>query len=142
MTAGYILFKAPNTTSTHRYTQFLRSQLPTETPFFDVVRYKKTPMDQTIPHLVVVQCGERHVTSLSQTFLTLLTGKRSALFLPRYAFSTMTGEQIGNQFLVQERWARSLKALTLAPSVFHLDQKRTEYKTDGTVIEQLTRFFG
>ena len=55
-TLGYILLKAPNTTSTHRYTQYLRSQLPEVTPYFDVVRMKKTPFDKVAPHLVV-QCG-------------------------------------------------------------------------------------
>ena len=51
--AGYILLKAPNTTHWHYYTQYLRSKLPDVTPYFDIVRYKKTPMDQIIPHLVV-----------------------------------------------------------------------------------------
>lgn len=136
--AGYILLKAPNTTSTHRYTQFLRSQLPESTPFFDIVRFKKTPLDQLIPHLVV-QCGDSHVTMISQTFLPLLTGKSSALFLPRYAFGAMTEDQVSNQFLVHEKWARSLTALPLAPLVFHLDQKRIEYCNDGTIIERSTR---
>ena len=53
VTAGYILLKSPSTTSTHRYTPFLRSQLPSATPFFDIIRFKKTPMDQLVPHLVV-----------------------------------------------------------------------------------------
>ena len=33
VTVVYILLKAPNSASTHRYTQFLRSQSPTTTPF-------------------------------------------------------------------------------------------------------------
>ena len=40
ITAGYILFKAPNTTHRHRYTQFLRSQLPEAAPCFDLIRLK------------------------------------------------------------------------------------------------------
>jgi hypothetical protein len=67
---------------------------------------------------------------ISQIFLALLTEKRSALFLPRYAFSVMTEEKVKNQFLVHEKWARSLTALSLAPLVFHLD---------GTKIERSTR---
>ncbi|KAI2492121.1 hypothetical protein MHU86_22425 [Fragilaria crotonensis] len=76
---------------------------------------------------------------ISQTFLPLLTGKSSALFLPRYAFGAMTEEQVSNQFLVHEKWARSLTALPLAPLVFHLDQKRIEHCNDGTSIERSTR---
>ena len=139
VTAGYIILKAPNTTSTHRYTQFLRSQLPLTTPFFDIVRFsKKTPMDQLIPHLVV-HCGESQVTVISQIFLPLLTGKQCALFLPWYAFSVTTEEQVSNQFLVHEKWARSLMALSLAPHVFHLDQKRSEQCPDGTKIDRSAR---
>ena len=136
--AGYILLKAPNTTSTHRYTQYLRSKLPTATPFFDVTRFKRTPMDQDIPHLAI-QCGESHVTPVCQALLKLLTGQGTALFLPRYAFSTMTNTQVENHFLFHEKWLRSLKAVSLAPLVFHLDQTRTEYCDDGSIIERSTR---
>ena len=68
VTAGYILLKAPNTTHKHFYTQYLRSQLPEATPYFDIVRHKKTPMDQNIPHLVV-QCGEKHITPLCKSLI-------------------------------------------------------------------------
>ncbi|KAI2512020.1 hypothetical protein MHU86_2308 [Fragilaria crotonensis] len=68
VTAGYVLFKAPNTTQISRYTQFLRSVLPDTAPYFDVVRFKKTPMDQLIPHLRI-QRGEKHVTPLCQALL-------------------------------------------------------------------------
>ena len=138
VTAGYILLKAPNTTSTHRYTQYLRSKLPHATPFFDVTRFKRTPMDQTIPHLAI-QCGERHVTPVCQALLKLLTGQGTALFLPRYAFSTMTNVQVENQFLFHEKWLRSLKASPMAPLVFHLDQQRIEYCDDGSIIERSAR---
>jgi hypothetical protein len=138
LTVGYILLKAPNTTSAHRYTQFLRSQLPEDTPFFDVIRYRKTPMDQLIPYLVV-QCGELNVTLVSQALLEIMTGNGIALFLPRYAFSVLTDDQVRSQFLAHEKWARSLTALNLAPHVFHLDQKRTEHNKDGTTIERSTR---
>ncbi|KAI2513048.1 hypothetical protein MHU86_1339 [Fragilaria crotonensis] len=79
--AGYILLKAPNTTSTHRYTQYIRSLMPEATPYFDIERYKKTPMGQIIPHLVV-QCGESHVTPVCQALLHVLQGKGTAVFLP------------------------------------------------------------
>jgi hypothetical protein len=136
--AGYILLKAPNTTSTHRYTQYLRHQMPDVTPYFDVERYKKTPMDQLIPHLVVL-CGERYVTSVSQSLTKILTGKGTAVFLPRYTLSAMSESQISNQFLVHEKWLRSLKPISMAPMVFHLDQQRIEYYENGDTIQRSTR---
>ncbi|KAI2506081.1 hypothetical protein MHU86_8312 [Fragilaria crotonensis] len=138
VTAGYVLLKAPNTTQLSRYTQFLRSVLPKNAPYFDVVRYKKTPMDQLIPHLRI-QCGERHVTPLCQALLPVLTGQGSAMFIPRYALGTMTEEKIKGHFLFHETWARSLKAIPMSPHVNHLDQKRIEYNDDGTTTERSTR---
>ena len=139
VTAGYILLKSPNSTSTHRYTQHLRSQLPDATPYFDVMKFRKTPYDQPIPHLAV-QCGEKHVTPVSQALSKILSGKNgAAVFLPRYVFSELTDQQIEHQFESHHKWNRSLKPISLAPLVFHLDQKRIEYSADGTIIERSTR---
>ena len=140
-TLGYILLKASsNTTSTHRYTQYLRSKLlDAATPYFDVIRMKKTPFDKVIPHLVV-QCGEKHVTPVSQALLKFLTGKGTAVFLPRHALGSMTDLQVAKKFDNHQKWARSLTALPLAPFVSHLeDQDRNEYYADGTVITRSTR---
>ena len=138
VTAGYILLKAPTTTSTHRYTQYLRTHIPDATPYFDVIKFRKTPYDQSIPHLAV-QCGEKHVTPVSQALSKVLSGKGKAVFFPRYVFSAMTDKQIEHQFSSHHKWARSLKPLQLAPMVFHLYQKRIEYCADGTIIERSTR---
>ena len=139
VTAGYILLKSPTMTSTHRYTQYLRSQLPDATPYFDVIKYRKTPFDQSIPHLAI-QCGEKHVTPVSQALSKAVSGGTStAVFLPRYAFGAMTDQQIEHQFASHHKWSRSLKSIALAPLVFHLDQKRVEYCADGTTIERSTR---
>ena len=138
VTAGYILLKSSNSTSTHRYTQFLRSKLPDATPFFDITRFKRTPMDQLIPHLAV-QCGESHVTTLCQASSTVLKGKGVALFLPRYAFSAMSTDQITTHFAYHEAWAKSLISIPLSPIVFHLDQSRTEYFPDGSILVRSTR---
>jgi hypothetical protein len=138
VTAGYVLLKAPNTTQVHRYTQFLRQILPENTPYFDVLRYIKTPMDQLIPHLVI-QCGEKHVAPLCQALLPVMTGRGIAMFIPRYAFSTMTSENIRNHFTFHEKWSKSLKAIPMSPHINHLDQVRTEYNDDGTTTERSTR---
>ena len=138
VTAGYILLKAPNTTHLHRYTQYLREKLSEVTPYFDIFRVAKTPMDQTIPHLLV-QCGEKHVTPLCQSLLQCLTGRGTALFLPRYAFSTMSDSQITQHFQFHEKWLKSLSPISLAPAVHHLDQPRMEYCEDGTIIERSVR---
>ncbi|KAI2507278.1 hypothetical protein MHU86_7114 [Fragilaria crotonensis] len=97
VTAGYILLKAPNTTHKLWYNKYLRSLLPDHAPFFDVIRQKKCPMDQLIPHLTI-QCGEKHVTPLCQALLPIMTGRGIALFLPRYALGTMSNEQVRNIF--------------------------------------------
>ena len=138
VTAGYILFKAPNTTHRHRYTQFLRSTLPEAAPYFDLIRMKYTPMEQLIPHLAI-QCGEKHVTPLSQLLSNTLTGQGDALFIPRYAMSAMTDEQVKHHFLFHEKWAKSLKPIPLKPHITHLDQIRTEYYDNGKTIERSTR---
>ncbi|KAI2505038.1 hypothetical protein MHU86_9394 [Fragilaria crotonensis] len=133
--AGYILLKAPNTTSTHRYTQYIRSLMPEATPYFDIERYKKTPMGQIIPHLGPMAS---HVTPVCQALLHVLQGKGTAVFF-RHAFSAMTDAQINNQFLFHEKWLHSVKALHLAPVIFHLDQQRIEYCDDGSIIKRSTR---
>ena len=79
-------------------------------------------------------------TPVSQALSKVLSGKGTAVFLPRYVFSAMTDQQIEHQFSSHHKWTRSLKPLSLAPMVFHLDQKRIEYCTgDGTIIERSTR---
>jgi hypothetical protein len=138
VTAGYILLKAPNTTHRNYYTQYLRSKLPEATPYFDILRYTKTPMDQSIPHLVV-QCGANHVTPVCQGLLTILTGAESALFLPRYAINTMPPEQVKRHFEVHSNWSRSLTPISLVPKIYHLDQQRVEYFDNGTILKRSTR---
>jgi hypothetical protein len=96
-------------------------------------------MDHLIPHLVV-QCGEKHVTPVCRNLLSILTGKESALFLPRYAFSTMEpAEQVKRHFEVHQKWSQSLKPITLTPKISHLDQQRVEYFDNGTILKRSTR---
>jgi hypothetical protein len=138
VTAGYILLKAPNTTHRHRYTQHLREQLPEATPYFDVMRAIKSPMDQTIPHLAI-QCGENHVTTVCQALSLILTGTKSAIFLPRYALQAMTDAQMQQHFEFHDKWAKSLAPVLMGPTIMHLDQPRLEYFADGTTKERSTR---
>jgi hypothetical protein len=96
-------------------------------------------MDQLIPHLVV-QCGKNHVTPVCKGLLSILKGKESALFLPRYdAYKTQTPEQIKRHFEVHQTWSRSLKPIPLAPKISHLDQQRVEYYDNGTIVKRSTR---
>ena len=138
VSAGYVLLKNPSQTSLHRYTQYLRHMMPANTASFDVERFKKTPMEQSIHHLVVL-CGEKYVTQVSQAFSQVLTGKGTAVFLPRYTFSAMTESQISNQFLFHDKWLQSLQSISLAPHIFHVDQQRIEYNSDGTTTQRSTR---
>ena len=136
--AGFILLKAPNVTHRHRYNQYLHSKLPEATPHFDIDRLSKSPLDQTSPHLAII-CGEKHVTPVCQALTKLLTGNGNALFLPRYAFSTMTREQIQAQFQFHDTWAKSLIQIPMTPMVNHLDYARTEYFDDGTIVTRSAR---
>ncbi|KAI2503174.1 hypothetical protein MHU86_11277 [Fragilaria crotonensis] len=138
VTVGYILLKAPNTTNQLYYLQHLTNQLPDNTPFFDLIRLRTTPMDQEINH-IGVKCGERHATSLCHALTQYLTGNKTALFLPRYSLGSMTDEQIKQQFEFHERYTKSLRALSLFPHVSNLDRIRKETFPDGTSIERSTR---
>jgi hypothetical protein len=138
VTAGYILLKAPITTPVTWFSKYLCGILPDSTPYFDLVRFRKTPMDQLIPHLQI-RCGEKHVTPTCQALLSVLTKIGSALFLPRYALTTMGDDQVQNHFQFHEKWAKSLKAITNSPQIHHLDQVRTECNEDGSITERSTR---
>ena len=136
--AGYLLLKAPNTTHRHRYLQYLQSNLPDTAPFFDIVRLRKTPMDQDILHLGI-QCGEKHLTALCQVLSQFLTGHGTALFLPRHIFGAMPEEEIRRHFEFHDNYIKSLRPLPLSPFVSNLDRVRTEYYSDGSTIERTTR---
>ncbi|KAI2508456.1 hypothetical protein MHU86_5983 [Fragilaria crotonensis] len=110
---GFILLKAPMTTHRLRYLQSLRQQLPETTPPFDILLHKRTPFDQQISHLAV-QCGHKHVHSLSEALANILTGDGSALFIPRFVLSQMATSDAE-------------------------DKPRKEYLQDGSVIERTTR---
>ena len=138
VTVGYILLKAPNTTNTLFYLQHLINKLPNNTPYFDILRLRKTPMDQDINHLGV-QCGESHAIPLCQALSQYLTGHQTALFLPRYALGSITDVQIKQQFEVHEKYTKSLRAFSLFPCVSNLDRIRTETFPDGKIIERSTR---
>ncbi len=138
VTAGYILFKAARTTHRTRFLQSLRLKLPKETPFFDILQFQRTPMEQKITHLVV-QCGENHVSPLSKALSEILTGHNSSLYLPRLALSQLSSAQISSYFEMQDKYSKSLKSLALLPTLTNLDRPRKEYGEDGTFVERSTR---
>ena len=96
-------------------------------------------MDQLIPQHLAIQCGERHVTPLSQAMSNILGGQGTAVFIPRYPLSAMTDEQVSQYFLFHEKWAKSLKPIPPKPHITHLDQIQTEYFDNGSTIERSTR---
>ena len=136
--AGYLLFKAPNTTHRVRYLQFLRSQLPDNTPYIDIIVHKRTPTDQNYLHLVV-QCGENHVTPLTEALSSILSGKGTAFFLPRLAFDQISQEQVKKYFEMHQTYVRSLRPIPISPSINNIDELRIEYCDDGTTIERTPR---
>jgi hypothetical protein len=138
VTAGYLLFKAARTTHRTRFLQSLRQRLPKETPFFNILLFHRTPTEQKINHLVI-QCGENHVSPLSQALSELLTGHNSPLYLSRLAIANLKTAQISAYFEMQDLYAKSLKLLPLFPTLINLDKSRKEVFDDGTIIERSTR---
>jgi hypothetical protein len=125
-------------TRRHKYTKYLRHQAPETMPYFDIRLHRKTPTHKTIAHLAVY-CGETQVSEVCQEMSALLTGKHTAIFLPRYAFAKMSTDQIDNHFQMHEKYIRSLHQVSLAPLVTTLDLQRVEYFPNGTTIERTTR---
>ncbi|KAI2496014.1 hypothetical protein MHU86_18487 [Fragilaria crotonensis] len=136
--AGYILLKAPRTTHRLRYLQSLRSKLPDTTPAFDILLYRRTPLEQDINHLVV-QCGEHHVHPLSQALLTSLDGSGAGVYIPRFAFASMSREQAMILFEKHDSYIKALRFIPLSPMINNLDTIRTEHFPDGTTIERSVR---
>ena len=136
--AGYILMKAPNTTHKIRYLQSLRNQLPDNTPFFDIIMNKRTPLDQPIHHLIV-QCGEHHVAPLTKALSVLLTGDNCAVFLPRIVLGKLSNDQLTKYFNTHADYVKSLKPISLAPFVTNLDTVREEFYPNGEVLKRTTR---
>ncbi|KAI2490282.1 hypothetical protein MHU86_24303 [Fragilaria crotonensis] len=135
---GYILLKAPMTTHRIRYLQSLRSVLPETTPHFDILLHRTTPLGQKINHLVV-QCGEKHVHPLSQALLTVLTGYRSPVYIPRFAFADMSTEQATKLFETHDQYIKALRSISLFPMLTNLDTLRTEHFPDGNTLVRSTR---
>ena len=112
--------------------------LPQTTPSFDILLHKRTPLDQQIPHLAV-QCGEKHVHSLSEALASILTGDGSALYIPRFVFSRMSDAEAIALFHTHDTHVKSLRWLSLSPLLSNLDRPRKEYHSDGRVVERTTR---
>ena len=136
--AGYLLLKAPMTTHRGRYLQSLRLILPENTPPFDILLHRRTPLDQQINHLVI-QCGHRHVHPLSQALLPILNGENSAVYIPRYALSDMTTAAALDLFVTYETYIRDLRTHPLSPVLYNLDSLRVEHDAQGNKIERTTR---
>ena len=136
--AGFILMKAPQTTHKVRYLQSLRNRLPENTPFFDIVLHKTTPVQQNIHHLVV-QCGENHVAPLTKSLSTVLHGNGGAIFLPRVALGSFSSDQVAKYFQTHDNYVKSLRSVTISPMVTNLDTIRTEYYPTGEVVNRTTR---
>ena len=108
------------------------------TPFFDIVLVKRTPLEQLIPHLAI-QCGENHVAPLSKQLSAILSGNGSAVFLPRVVLGTITTEQITRYFQAHDDYMKSLRTVCLSTMISNLDTLRKETLTSGEVIQRSTR---
>ncbi|KAI2500342.1 hypothetical protein MHU86_14150 [Fragilaria crotonensis] len=136
--SGYILLKAPRTTHRLRYLQSLRTKLSENTPAFDILLHRRTPLEQEINHLVV-QCGENHVHPLSQALLATVDGSGAGVYIPRFAFARMSREQAMSLFEKHDSYIKALRFVALSPMINNLDTIRTEYFQDGTKVERSVR---
>jgi hypothetical protein len=134
--AGYILLKSPNLTHRIKYLQSLRSQMPKTTPGFDILLHRRTPTEQKIDHLVV-QCGENHVHPLSNALLNILDGKTAGVYVPRFAFATMTPTEVIDIFAKHDNYVKTQKMIPLSPFITNLDTLRLEH--GEKTIERTTR---
>lgn len=101
-------------------------------PPFDILLYKRTPLEQQINHLAI-QCCENHVHPLSQILLSALTGTRSPLYIPRFAFADMPTEKAMQLFETQhDKFIKNLKSTSLFLS--NLDLARAEVFADGNTL--------
>ena len=138
--AGYILLKAPMTTHRVRYLQALRQALPDNTPPFDILLHKRPPVSaDVIPHLVA-QCGIKHVHALSEALCTLLTGRNSALFMPRTVIADMPDEKLMELVNHHHTYCKDLRSHALSPLLRNVDKARKEYNPNGSLsIERTAR---
>jgi hypothetical protein len=136
--AGYIMLKAPMNTHRLRYLQSLRKMLPPNTPPFDILLHKRSPTDALIPHLGV-QCGEKHAHALSEALMNILTGEKSALYIPRTVFNDMTDDQAKQLFQTHDKYVKGIQWISLSPLLTNLDKPRVEHNSDGTTTERTTR---
>lgn len=134
--AGYILLKSPNLMHRIRYLQSLRSKLPDTPPGFDILLHRRTPTEQQIDHLAAVQCGESHVHPLSNALVGVLDGKTAGIYIPRFAFVTMSRNEVVEIFAKHDNYVKSHKMIPLSPSITNFDTLRTE---QGEKIERTTR---
>jgi hypothetical protein len=136
--AGYILLKAPMNTHRLRYLQSLRKLLPSNAPPFDILLHKRSPTDELIPHLVV-QCGEKHAHALSEALMNILTGVKSALYIPRTVFDDMNDSQAKNLFHTHDAYVKRVQWICFSPLLTNLDRPRVEHHSDGSITERTTR---
>jgi hypothetical protein len=138
--AGYILLEAPMTTHRARYLQWLRQELPDNTPPFDILLHKRPSASaEVIPHLVI-QCGHKHVHALSESLCPLLTGDNSALYMPRLVMADMLDEKVMEFFQHHNAYCRDLKSHSLSPLLRNIDKPRKEHNPNGSLsIERTAR---
>jgi hypothetical protein len=108
----------------------LRSQLPENAPFFDILHSKSTPDNELIHHLTV-QCGENHVEALSHALSAILKGKGSSLYLPRLTLGTLTKAQRTKYFEAHDNYMKNLKMILMAPYIDNLDNVRDDLYENG-----------
>ena len=80
-----------------------------------------------------------HVHSLSQTLLSALGGSSVGVYVPRFAFATMTSAEATALFEKHDSYIKSHQYVQLSPTINNLDTIKTEFFPDGSKSARTTR---
>jgi hypothetical protein len=131
VTAGSILLKHPQYTHRTYFMMSIRRQIPTNSPYFDIVVHRRTLNGIDSPHLVV-KCGANHQAILSEILSTLMDGiKTTALYVGTQYIQSLTQEALEDLYDLHQKYVNSIQRLPLSPYVINVDRIRDEHSPKG-----------
>jgi hypothetical protein len=126
VTAGSILLKHPQYTHRLHFLRALRSQLPINTPFFDIGIHRHTLNGIHSPHLVV-KCGENHQETLTEILSAFLDGQQTtAIYIGTKVLQSMMQEATKDLFDTHQKYVNAIQRLPLHPHIVNIDRPRDE----------------
>ena len=138
--AGYILLKAPMNTHIVSaickvFASFYLQMLPLLT-FCSI----NGPL-RTNKFLILLFNAETSMAAhaLSEALMNILTGVKSALYIPRTVFDDMNDSQAKNHFHTHDAYVKRVQWICFSPLLTNLDRPRVEHHSDGSITERTTR---